>query len=298
MESVERLQRRIDTLSELHTIVRTMKALSAVSIRQYEQSVQSLADYYRTVELGLHVALKDMESPSPPTHHPGQTQRLAAIVFGSDHGLCGRFNEDITAFALQRMETSVADPEGRRLLAVGSRVAANLEQSGQFVEEDLLMPGSAARITATVQQVLLIIDEWRSQGDIRYVYLYYNRHLSSGGYHPTGVELLPVDLRRFQRLEEAPWPSRRLPTFTMDRRHLFAALLRQYFFVSIFRACAESQASEHASRLAAMQSAEKNLDEKLKEVITQFRRMRQEAITTELLDVVSGFEAVTVDGYL
>jgi len=298
MESIERLQRRIGTLSELHTIVRTMKALSAVSIRQYENAAQSLSEYYRTVELGLHVVLKDMESPAALTSRPGDTQRLAAVVFGSDHGLCGRFNEDIAAYALQSMEASAASRGGRRLLAVGSRVAGNLEQAGQLVEEDFLVPGSAARITATVQQVLIKIDEWRSQEDIRYVYIFYNRHLSGGGYDPTGVELLPVNLRRFQRLEETPWPSRRLPTFTMGRKHLFATLLRQYLFVSIFRACAESQTSEHASRLAAMQSAEKNLAEKLEEVTTQYRRMRQEAITTELLDVVSGFEAVTSDGHL
>jgi F-type H+-transporting ATPase subunit gamma len=293
MESAERIQRRINTLGELHTIVRTMKALSAVSIRQYERAVQALADYYRTMELGLHVVLQDMESPPSPAHRRGETRRLAAIVFGSDHGLCGRFNEDIAAYALQRMAASAASPEGRRLLAVGSRVAANLEQAGQVIEEDFLVPGSAARITATVQQVLLKIDEWRSESDIQYVYLFYNRHLSGGGFQPTGVELLPVNLHRFQRLEAAPWPSRRLPTFTMNRKHLLADLLRQYFFVSIFRACAESQASEHASRLAAMQSAEKNLDERLEEVTTLFRHLRQEAITTELLDVVSGFEAVT-----
>ena len=213
-------------------------------------------------------------------------------MFGSDHGLCGRFNEDIVAYTLQRLEASAASPEGRRLLTVGSRVAANLEQAGELVEEDFLVPGSAARITATVQQVLLRIDGWRSEGEIRYVYLFYNRHLSGGGYQPTDVELLPFNPRRFQPLEAAPWPSRRLPTFTMDWKRLLAALLRQYFFVSIFQACAESQASEHASRLAAMQSAEKNLDEKLEEITTLFRRLRQEAITTELLDVVSGFEAV------
>ena len=114
-----------------------------------------------------------------------------------------------------------------------------------------------------------------------------------GGYEPAGVQLLPMDLTDFQRPQAAPWPSRRLPTFTMDQQQLLSALLRQYFFVSIFRACAESQASEHASRLAAMQSAEKNLAEKHDELTTQFRHLRQEAITTELLDVVSGFEAVT-----
>ncbi|KAA3624930.1 MAG: F0F1 ATP synthase subunit gamma, partial [Proteobacteria bacterium] len=78
---------------------------------------------------------------------------------------------------------------------------------------------------------------------------------------------------------------------------LLTALLRQYFFVSISRACAESQASEHASRLNTMQSAQKNLDERIDEVTMQYRRLRQEAITTELLDVVSGFEAATATNH-
>jgi hypothetical protein len=71
--------------------------------------------------------------------------------------------------------------------------------------------------------------------------------------------------------------------------------LHQYFFVSLFRARAKSQASEHASRLAAMQSAERNLDERLGEVTGAYRRARQDAITAELLDVVAGFEAIAAD---
>jgi len=161
MESVERLQRRIDTLGELHTIVRTMKALSAVSIRQYERAAQALDDYYRTVELGLHVVLKDMESPPSPLHRRGEAQRLAAIVFGSDHGLCGRFNEDIAAFALQRMEASTASPEGRRLLAVGSRVAANLEQASivhfQNEKRGLFCSGARLQLQGHFEDVIFCI---------------------------------------------------------------------------------------------------------------------------------------------
>lgn len=297
METTDRLQRHIETLQELRTIVRTMKALSAASIRQYERAVTALTDYYRTVELGLHVALQDVEGPTAPGRRRGEAAPLGAVVFGSDHGLCGRFNEAIAQYALQRMDAAPAQLENRRLLAVGARAAASLEQAGEAVEEDFLVPGTATRITTTVQQILLKVEEWRSQVGTRYVYLFYNRRVSGGGYLPTGVELLPVNLRRFHRPEEAPWPSRRLPMYTMDRERLLAALLRQYFFVSIFRACAESQASEHASRLAAMQSAERNLDERLEEVTADFRRLRQEAITTELLDVVSGFEAVTAEGH-
>lgn len=292
MESTDRLQRRIHTLGELRTIVSTMKALSAVSLHQYEQAARAQADYYRTVELGLQVVLDNLEYPAPPAPRPGKAPRLAAILFGSDHGLCGRFNEDLVAYALQRMATVTASAEGRRLLAVGARAVASLEQSGQIVDEDFLVPGSAARITATVQQLLVKIDAWRCEEDLRYIYLFYNRHLPSGGYQPKAVQLFPLDLCRFQRLAATPWPSRRLPTFSMDRMQLLAKLLRQYIFVTLFRACAESLASEHASRLAAMQSAEKNLDERLEDVTTLFRRQRQEAITTELLEVVSGFQAV------
>jgi F-type H+-transporting ATPase subunit gamma len=270
-----------------------MKALAAVNIRQYERAVTALGSYYRTVELGLHAVLRDMEKPTPHAAQRRESPLMGAIIFGSDYGLCGRFNEDITTHAMERMASTPAVTEQSRLLAVGSRVAASLEHEGLRVEEDFLVPGSAARITATVRQILLKIDEWRQEAGVHYVYLFYNRPAEGATYQPTGVELLPLNLRRFHRLEEQPWPSRNLPTFTMARPQLLASLLRQYFFVSVFRACAESQASEHASRLAAMQSAERNLDNTLEDSVNRFRRVRQEAITAELLDVVSGYEAVT-----
>lgn len=293
MESLDLLHRQLESLDDLRTIIKTMKALSAASIRQYEQAVRALAAYYLTVERGLHVTLKGTAPPSPPPRRHHEPRRLAAIVFGSDHGLCGRFNEEITQYALERMDSAAADTKNRLLLAVGARVAASLEQAGQSIEEDFLVPGSASQITATVQQILLKLDEWREQAGVHYVYLFYNRHSGGKGYHPTGFELLPINLHRFHRLEEEQWPSRVLPTFTMEREVLLARLLHQYLFVTIFRACAESQASEHTSRLAAMQAAERNLDERLDEVTMVFRRARQNAITSELLDVVSGFEALT-----
>ncbi|MCG6985272.1 MAG: F0F1 ATP synthase subunit gamma [Thiocapsa sp.] len=296
MESLEQLHRQLDSVQQLRTIVKTMKALSATSIRQYEQAVAALALYYRTVERGLHVVLKDTEPPAPPAP-ANQPRRLAAIVFGSDHGLCGRFNEDITEYARKRMASAAADPQHRLLLSVGARVAASLEQAGEVVAQDLLVPGSADQITATVQRILLTIDDWRKEARVHYVYLFYNRH-SGGGrtYQPTGIELLPLNLHRFHRLQEERWPSRLLPIFTMDRGALLSRLIHQYLFVSVFRACAESQASEHTSRLSAMQAAERNLDERLEEVTGAFRRARQTAITSELLDVVAGFEAIATRG--
>ena len=291
METLEDLHKQLNSLDELRTIVKTMKALSAASIRQYEQSVAALGKYYRTVERGVHVALKEMEPlPSSRSKEP---RRLAAIVFGSDHGLCGRFIEEITNYALERMDSVAAEKQHRLLLAVGARVAASLEGEGQRIEENFFLPGSASQITATVQNILLKVDEWREQAGVHYVYLFYNRHSGGRGYHPTGIELLPVDHGRFRHVAEEKWPSNSLPIFTMNRDALLSRLIHQYLFVTIFRACAESQASEHASRLEAMQSAERNLNDRLEDVTMLFRRARQNAITSELLDVVSGFEALT-----
>ena len=290
METLEQLRQRLGTFEDLGAIVRTMKALAAVSIRQYEQAVQSLAPYYRTVELGLHVALRDM--PPLPRSSLATQAGLGAVVFGSDHGLCGRFNEDMVDYSTERLNEAAGNGEAPRLIAVGARVAGLLEAAGSIVEEVMLVPASAARITATVRQLLLKIEEWRFERHVERVYVLYNRPLKMGGSRPTGVEVLPVNLRHFQRLGEERWPGQTLPLFTMGRERLLSSLLRQYFFVSLFRACAESLAAENASRLAAMQAAEKSLSDRKEELLGEFRRQRQDAITAELLDVVSGYEAL------
>jgi F-type H+-transporting ATPase subunit gamma len=292
MESLEQLQKQLASLDDLRSIVKTMKAMSAANIRQYEQAVDALAGYYATVKYGLQAILREQQQPLSPVASTGAKRRLAAIVFGSDHGMCGRFNEEIADYARQRIAASAADPQAPLILATGERVATALASQGQAVAQSLPTPAAAAQITLTVQQILLQIDTWREQEGVHYVYLFYNRHTGSKNQHqPTGIELLPLNLQRFHRLQEEPWPSRSLPTFSMQPEVLLSRLIRQYLFVLVFRACAESQASEHASRLAAMQAAQRNLDEQMDDVSMAYRRARQNAITAELLDVVAGFEA-------
>ena len=106
MESLEQLHKQLNSLNELHTNAKTKKGLSAANIRQYEQAVIALDGNYQTIEQGLHVVLKDMQPPSASIQHTHETPRLAAIVFG----LCRRFNEDITTYALNRMNSTATDP--------------------------------------------------------------------------------------------------------------------------------------------------------------------------------------------
>ncbi len=289
MQTAEALKRKIQSAQDLLGVVKTMKALAAVSIRQYQRAVESLADYNRTVEMGLQIVLKEsLEATAASRSQP----RLGAVVFGTDQGLCGQLNNTIVSHALEEMDKTGIPKEDRIIIAVGVRTADILEDSGQKVFEILTTPGSTAGITSMVQDITLLLENWRFKIAVERMHLYYSEYVSGAIYRPRTLKLIPVDHQWLVDLRREKWASRTLPTFTMDWDRIFRALIREYLFVSIYRAFANSLASENASRLAAMQSAEKNIEERLEELSVHFHRQRQMTITEELLDIVAGFEVL------
>ena len=292
MQTLEALQRKIASAEDLQSVVKTMKALAAVHIRQYEKAVESLAVYHRTIERGLHVVLTARRKQAIIAT-PVAEARLGALVFGSDQGMCGQLNEQVVAHALKAMDDLGGPPAERTIAVVGTRVASRLEEAGQAVEACFEVPSALPGLTPLVQDLLLRLESWHSLRQIERIALFYSQPLSSATFRPHTVHLLPVNQAWLTTLAMEAWPTRMLPTFTMDWERLFSALIRQYLFVSLYRACAESLASENASRLAAMQGAEKNIDDRLTELQALFRQQRQMAITEELLDIVAGFEALT-----
>ncbi len=291
MQTLETLRRQMNSTESLHSVVRTMKVLSMTSIRQCEAAVESLADYNRTVRLGLQIALRHRprEGSPLPTASSG---RLGVIVFGSAWGMCGRFNENLAHHTAERL----LDETGQKtVLVLGEYVGGALESQGVVPDDQSAVPESVEGITARVQELLVNIEQWRLHRHIDRVLLFYNQSTSGSGYDPTMQRLLPFDDSWLNRLEREPWPTHQVPTFRGDWEALFASLVRQYFFVSLYRAFAESLASEHGSRLAAMQMAEDNVEERLDDLQSRFHRTRQNAITEELLDITSGFEALRTE---
>lgn len=292
MQTMDTLRRKIDTAEDLQAIVKTMKALAAVSMRQHESALTSLAEYARTVDMGLQAVLRHEATPVTP-RPSGVDGRLGAIVFGSDQGLCGRFNDQVVSAALTTLQEINPAQTQRSIFAIGMRAVAHLEESGQLVQDAMSMPVSLAGITPVVHTLVMRIDSWQQQQRLGRIVLFHNRLLSGTAYTPQMVPLLPLDLRRFQHQVTMRWPSRSLPLYTMERGQLLASLLRQRLFVVLYRAFAESLASENASRLASMQAAERNIAERLEELQALFRYRRQHSITEELLDIVAGFEALS-----
>ena len=297
MESIEEIRRRIKNAGDLHSIVRTMRALAMTSIRQYERAVESLTDYYRTTELGLNVvlttAVREGYALPPAARKPVAQQGTAILVFGSDQSMCGQFNEQIATYTAEKLTRLGIPQHNLHIIASGARVVPPLADQGLDVVNLFSVPGSVDAITPMVQELLLRSDDWRSPATeprIEQIFLFYNQLQSTVAYRPRMHRLLPINLKQLRHLEKTPWPTPVLPTFSMDWQPLLSALLREHLFVSLFRAFAESLASENAARLVSMQAAERNIEERLTELNKLYHHQRQNAITSELMDIISGFE--------
>ncbi len=259
---------------------------------QYERAVDSLDDYYRTVELGLVAWLRQTGAAI----YPGGDTRLkkgatGTVVFGSDQGLVGQFNETLADFAVNNLN---AMQGGKIIWALGERMQGHLADAALPVAGNFPLPNSIAGITSLVGRILIEIETQREQGRVAEVYLFHNRPKFGAVYEPVMQRLLPLDETWRRGLSELSWPTGNLPEVLVGGEATLAALIREYLFISLFRACAESLASENASRLAAMQRAEKNIDELLEDLSRNFHRLRQNGIDEELFDVIAGFEALAV----
>jgi F-type H+-transporting ATPase subunit gamma len=288
------LRRKINSAGDLQSVVSTMKALAASSIGQYEQSVRALGDYYRTVELGLSVCFRGTGSAALMTGETRQTDAgaIGAVVFGSDQGLVGQFNDVVADHAVKTLK---ALPVKSEVWAVGERVHARLADADLPLIGLFIVPNSVKSITPLVGQILVASETRHSQGEVTELHIFHNRPTFGAVYTPISQRLLPLDENWRRKLAALPWPTENLPEVVGGGTATLRALIREYLFVSLFRACAESLASENASRLAAMQRADNNIDELLEDLNATYHRLRQSGIDEELFDVISGFEALSAE---
>jgi F-type H+-transporting ATPase subunit gamma len=164
-DSLESLRRKIVGAGDLESVVRSMKALAASSIGQYERSVLALNDYYRTVELGLIVCLRERtEAIAEQAESTGHTaKRVSAVVFGSDQGLVGQFNDVLSDFVAKAL---AALPGEKNVWAVGDRIHSRLVDAGLPPVGFFAVPTSVNAITPLVGEILAEIESHHSQGEI------------------------------------------------------------------------------------------------------------------------------------
>lgn len=211
------------------------------------------------------------------------------MVFGSDQGLVGKFNDALAVFVEQQLQSLGGAGE---IWAVGERVYNRLAGMGLQPARLFPVPGSVAAITGLVNELLLKSEARREQKPPRVLYVFHNRPQPATGYQQVSMRLLPPESTWQQASQSLSWPSPNLPQVIGGNETVLPGLLREYLFVSLYKACAESLASENRSRLEAMQRAEKNIDEMLNGLGRAYNSLRQATIDEELFDVIAGFEAL------
>lgn len=286
-QTLEALTRRSDTLTSIRGIVHTMKTLSAINAAPYEHAAQAVEAYHQTVIQGFSAfAYRTGEirvSSRKSTEH-------LLVVFGSDHGLCGNYNEALSRVVFEHCRTRAS--KDLRLFCIGQKMSDALGELGLIPEAVLLPPASADGIGRVAGDIVTRIDaiDREQQTMATDVTLAYTKRGDHGDREAVTRQLLPLEEEMLKPAER--WHSRSLPDYSMSPQALLAALLRSYIFVSVFRASAEAMVTENAARLALMQQAEKSVDERTEEVRGELRSVRQTEITNELMDVIIGFEAL------
>jgi len=304
MESSTKLTKRLSILQELRTVTETMRALSAVNIRRYENATLAVSEHDSMVDLGFQALSINSDLPVLQATKTVKSPAQLVIIFGSDHGLCGRFNERVIEFArtsaiasskkkplttLDSLLCSDEPPYPCRLLVAGQVLSEVCTANGFSPYETFSLPGIVDSIPELVHKQILQIDKWVHQHPDSRLDVFHHRPSTDNGIELNRFELLPV-----QRsvTSSGNWPTHNLPGITLQPETLLAALLREHIFIGLYRSCAESQSAEHISRLSSMQAACRSIDEQISTVGQKLRKHRQMLITSELLDTISGYESI------
>jgi F-type H+-transporting ATPase subunit gamma len=292
MESLDDLRNKLESAVDIHSVVSTMKAVAASNIGQYEQAVIALEDYYLTISLGLAAYFKSKEIALDNTKEISKKKdgsNTGIIVFGSDQGLVGHFNDSLKDFVVKSLEQIKGEKE---IWTVGERIETILKDSDLKITQVFNVPNSVNAITLLIADILINAQESIDNAELDDFFIIHNKHDQVINYIPVIQKLLPLDVEWSFKFSQLKWPTRKIPEIAGDKEATLKSLIREYLFVSLFKACAESLQSENTNRLAAMRRAEKNIEELLKDLNQDYHRLRQSSIDEELFDIVAGFEAL------
>ena len=286
MERLSEIQARIQNLGQLADVVGAMRSLAAVRVQQAHGALPAILGYTRVVEDGLAdaFALGSRAEPDGAGDVGRAAGGSATIVFSSEQGFVGAFNERI----LERAATQLAQP-GDSLLVVGARGASLAAERRLTVAWTVSMATHGGSVVDVARSVAQEVYRRAARGELRRVALVYAK--SSGGAASEVVVrmLLPFDPTPYLSAGAKAGPP---ALIHLPPRELIDRLVDELLLAELMRAAMESFASENGARLATMEAAHTNIDRKLDELSQEERRRRQDEITTELLDIVTGAEAV------
>lgn len=276
MEQHERLTERIASLSGFREIARAMRAIAASHVQEAQSSLAGIRQYAGQIERAIaEAAVLSRESGFSSGAQSPAGERRIVIAICSEHGLCGDYTNKVLDFA-SRMIT-----EGVQLGLVGRKGQILAEERGIPFEWTLEMATRARGVTTLCFNIMEKIAIFSG------IEIVHAEYLSQGRFEVCSRRVAPLDARLFQKKAGVSAVYHYLPPETLIKR-----LTLEYVFAQLMRAVMEAFASENGARLMIMEGADRNAEDKLERMSQEYKSMRQQEVTAELLDIVVGAEAV------
>jgi F-type H+-transporting ATPase subunit gamma len=284
MERLSEIQARLENLGDLADVVGAMRSLAAVRVQQARGALTGIRKYTEVVDGALAQALTLALPSGGPTGGAPVGGSCAVIAFSSEQGFVGAFNEHI----LDRAAAQLSGP-GDRLLVVGSRGSALAAERRLEVAWTVPMTTHGEGVTEVARRVAEEVYQRAGRGELRRVALVYARTSGGAACELVVSTLLPFDPTPYLSAGARAGPP---PLANLTSRDLLDRLVDELVLAELVRAAMESFAAENGARLATMEAAHSSIARKLDDLSHDERRLRQDEITTELLDIVTGAEAM------
>ena len=290
MASTKDIRRRIRVVKNIEKITSAMKMVAAARLKK----AQSRAEAARPYAEKMREVMGNLASSVGEIEHPllevREENNVAFVVIGADRGLAGSYNSNVMNKAVR--EIADRDPSSVKLVLVGKKAIAFFKKRPFETVAELTPPGSEVAF-ADIRGVTTQVRAMFESGEADSVYLVYAKFMSPMRQDATVVKLLPMSASVPVRAGFQIPPEQERADFIFEPRadQLLAALLPRYVDTQVYQALVESQASEHGARMTAMSAATKNAGEMIDSLTLQYNKARQAAITTEIMEIVSGAEA-------
>ena len=292
MPSLKDLKNRIESVKSTRKITKAMQMVAAAKLRRAQESAEAARPYAERmtgVLSNIAISAKDRDDAPALLKGTGSAERHLLVVCTSERGLCGGFNTSIVKLAKEHIAKLQSDGKKVSILCVGKKGREQLKREfeSQFVEP-IIFEGIKRITYGEAEQVADQVLGSFEGGDFDVVTLFYAEFQSVISQVPTALQLIPASIPETEGEAAAATSYEYEP----DESVLLDELLPKNVTTQIFRALLENAASEQGARMSAMDNATRNAGEMVDKLSIQYNRSRQAAITSELIEIISGAEAL------
>lgn len=283
--SLKEVKQRIQSVKNTQKITSAMKMISAAKLRRAQNAIESVRPYKEKLYTMLLTYLSAAQEVKTPYTRIGAPRHVAIVAVSSDSSLCGSFNATIIRRANEVVDEYLhSGCETVEVFPVGKKMAEALRKSGLPLDESLMQQAGSPHYN-DVSRVAYYLMERFAAGSLDRIELVYTHFHSAARQIPMRETFLPIDVTNIG--SEAQSLNHDF-IVEPDKERLIEALLPRVTAMRLFTALLDSVAAEHAARMLAMQIATDNADDLITTLVREYNKSRQQAITNELLDIVSG----------